>query len=287
MSQQAPHRVPPLQWHGGQHDLAGRIVARMPPHVHDIEPDAGGLAVLLARDPDGVSEVVNDLDGRLTNFWKVLRDEAMFAEFRRVVEAVPFSEAEWRAARDRGDVGGPPSDRAEMVRGAASFFVFCRQSLAGRMTGFAPRSRRRTRRGMNEQASAWTTAVAGLPAVPARLRRVVVLNRPALDVLCAEDGGSTLFDLDPPYLGETRSTPEIYRFEMSRDEHRELLEVIRGLRGQVMRSGYPSALDDDALVGWDRYVFDRPNHAASGVSKARATEVLWCHFGGDARIGPG
>src|SRR5436309_15774391 len=78
--------VPPLKWHGGKHYLAGRIEALMPPHTHYVEPYAGGLAVLIAKDPDGVSEVVNDLDGRLTNFWKVLQDEAMFAEFHRSEE---------------------------------------------------------------------------------------------------------------------------------------------------------------------------------------------------------
>src|SRR4051794_35706406 len=92
--------VPPLKWHGGKHYLAGRIVALMPPHTHYVEPYAGGLAVLLAKSPVGVSEVVNDVDGRLTNFWKVLQDEAMFAEFHRLVEAIPFSEVEWREARD-------------------------------------------------------------------------------------------------------------------------------------------------------------------------------------------
>ena len=61
-------------------------------------------------------------------------------------------------------------------------------------------SRNRTRRQMNEQASAWLTCVEGLPAVHARLKRVVVLNQPALEVIKREDGEKTLFYLDPPYL---------------------------------------------------------------------------------------
>jgi putative AlgH/UPF0301 family transcriptional regulator len=36
---------------------------------------------------------------------------------------------------------------------------------------------------MNEQASAWLTAVKGLPDVHARLKRVVILNHDALDVI--------------------------------------------------------------------------------------------------------
>lgn len=63
----------PLKWHGGKFYLAPKIVTLMPPHLHYVEPFAGGLAVLLAKDPEGVSEVINDLDGDLMNFWRVLQ----------------------------------------------------------------------------------------------------------------------------------------------------------------------------------------------------------------------
>jgi len=270
--------IPALKWHGGKHYLAGRIVDLMPPHTHYVEPYAGGLAVLLAKSPDAVSEVVNDVDGRLTNFWKVLQDEEMFSAFHRFVEAIPFSEVEWQEASKASAASRRPLGKDEMVRDAAAFFVLCRQSLAGRMKGFASLSRSRTRRNMNEQASAWITAVDGLPAVHARLRRVVVLCRPAIAVLRSEDSSDTLFYLDPPYLNETRSVPDVYGFEMSQADHRELLELIRGARGKIMLSGYPSDLYDSALSGWSRHTFDLPNNAAAGKSKARETEVLWCNF---------
>jgi DNA adenine methylase len=258
--------------------LAGRIVSLMPPHTHYVEPYAGGLAVLLAKNPEGVSEVVNDVDGRLTNFWKVMQDPAMFADFHRLVEAVPFSEVEWREARKESARFRESQSKGEMVRDATAFFVLCRQSLAGRMKGFASLSRTRTRRNMNEQASAWITALDGLPAVHARLRRVVVLCRPAIEVLRSEDSEDTLFYLDPPYMEETRSVPDVYGFEMKRADHCELLDLVRNLRGKVMLSGYPSDLYDASLADWSRHTFDLPNNAASGKSKARATEVLWCNF---------
>src|SRR5215472_11890453 len=94
----------PIKRHGGKSYLAAKIVALMPPHVTYVEPFAGGLAVLFAREPEdnslwlsphrdhaGVSEIVNDLDARLINFWRVLRNEETFTRFFRQIEAMPVS----------------------------------------------------------------------------------------------------------------------------------------------------------------------------------------------------
>lgn len=261
---------PPLKWHGGKHYLAARIVAMMPEHTHYVEPFAGGLSVLLAKDPEGVSEVVNDLDGQLTNFWRVLRGEDTFERLRRHLEATPFSEVEWHESLREGD--------DDSVEQAVRFFINCRQSLAGRMDHFAPLSRTRTRRGMNEQASAWLNAVEGLPAVHARLKRVVVLNRDAVAVIRQQDGADTLFYLDPPYLTETRASGDVYAHEMTADQHANLLSAITACKGRVMISGYPSELYDRRLRGWVRHEFAIPNQAAGGRQKRMMTEVLWCNF---------
>lgn len=167
----------PLKFHGGKSYLAKKIIALMPPrclkpnspdnddtgYIHYVEPFAGGLSVLLANDPEGISEVANDLDGDLTNFWSVLSDQhGAFQEWLRYLQATPFAEFVYRASLEN-------NADPDKVRRAAFFFVRCRQSLAGRMDTFAPTSRNRTRRGMNEQVSAWLNAVEGLPKVHERL----------------------------------------------------------------------------------------------------------------------
>src|SRR5262245_6909213 len=121
----------PLKWHGGKYYLASRIIDLMPRHIHYVEPFFGGGAVLLTRDPydqalwmpthKGVSAVVNDSNGRLVNFWRVLQDPEKFAAFRRRTEATPFARAEWDAA-DNHEYGTDP------IADAAAFFVACRQS---------------------------------------------------------------------------------------------------------------------------------------------------------------
>jgi DNA adenine methylase len=264
--------------------LAKRIIDLMPRHLHYVEPYAGGLAVLLAKDPDdsrhqwgtasgekGVSEVVNDTHTELTGFWRVLQNDRLFKMFERVVGAIPFSEVEW----DEASIVSPSP-----VDGAVRFFVRCRQSRAGKMNDFAPLSRNRTRRSMNEQASAWMTAVEGLPAVAARLKRVVILKDDAIRVIEAQDGAKTLFYCDPTYLHETRATNDDYAHEMSAEDHRELLETLAGIEGKFLLSGYRSTLYDDFAKanGWRREDFDLPNNAAAGKKKRRMIECVWMNY---------
>jgi DNA adenine methylase len=58
----------------------------------------------------------------------------------------------------------------------------------------------------------------------------------------------------------------------------EFQHTLRACKGKVMLSGYPSALYDRELSGWNRHAFDVPNHASGARAKGRETEVLWCNF---------
>jgi DNA adenine methylase len=261
----------PIKWHGGKQPLASRIVAMMPAHTTYVEPYAGGLAVLLAKLPDGVCEIVNDLDGNLTNFWTALREPALFKRLLRLAQATPFSEPAWR------ECGGQLAD-PDPARRAWAFLVYCRQSMGARMKDFAELSVTRTRRGMCEQSAAWLSAVDGLADVHARLKRVAILNRDALAVIEKYDSPDTLFYLDPPYLPEARATPDVYAHEMTFEEHKRLLELLASCRGKVILSGYASELYERQLRTWQRIDIERANSAAGGDVKRRMIERLWLNF---------
>lgn len=267
----------PLKWHGGKSYLAKQIVSLMPPHLTYCEPFAGGLSVLLAKDPEGISEVANDLNNHLAAFWGVLANPNMFETFRRHVEAMPIGERLWIEA---AEFLKQPATLDAQLEMAVAFFVVCRQSLAGRMESFGPLSRSRTRRGMNEQVSAWLTTVDGLPLVHQRLRRVAVLNRPAVKVINDLDHPETLFYCDPPYLKETHTATEVYRHEMSNDDHQELLNTLSRIKGKFILSGYPSELYDTFATrsGWTRIDIEIDNKAAGGETKRKMTECLWMNF---------
>lgn len=282
--------TPPLKWHGGKSYLADKIIALMPPRcknpnapapndggwLHYVEPFFGGGAVLLAMDPEGISEVVNDRNAALTNFWRVLQNKEAFADFQREVNAVPFSKVEFNGA----DQAFAPADP---IPSAVNFFIRCRQSYAGRMKEFPPLVRSRTRRGMQDHVSAWWGCVEGLPEVHERLKRIVVLNDDALSVIQKQDGPRTLFYLDPPYLHETRATTKEYGdHEMTAERHGELLELLgsKELQGRFLLSGYHSELYDDwaSACGWKCHEFKIDNKAAGGKTKRQMTECVWCNF---------
>jgi len=288
--------TPPLKWHGGKHDLATWIISLMSPRcknpnapapddpgwLHYVEAYAGGLAVLLANDPEGISEVVNDLNAELAHFWICLSDSGIFPDFVRQVEATPFSEELFHKANAKANNGiaRMPTSRA------VEFFIRCRQSLSGRMKGFAGITRTRTRRGMNEQVSAWLNAVDGLPTVHERLKRVLIRSKPALEIIRAEDGPRTLFYLDPPYLHETRATTGEYAHEMTKADHEALLIALNGIKGRFLLSGYHSTLYDDwALQSkFACHEMKINNHAAGGAKKRTMTECVWTNYatGGEA-----
>lgn len=279
----------PLKWHGGKAYMAKHIINLMPPRctnpnapapndpgwLHFVEPYFGGGQVMLALDPEGISEVANDLNEHLTNFWQVLQSVGKFDRFRKLCEATPFSEVEYqKASAQLHDL----SDDPEMA--AWIFFIRCRQSLAGRMQGFTGIARTRTRRGMNDGVSGWLSAVEGLPEVHARLKRVLILNRPALEVIKKHDGPRTLFYLDPPYLHETRATTGEYHHEMTEDQHKELLECLATIKGRFLLSGYRSYMYDyhSDCFNWKRHDFQIDNKASGAKEKRKMTECVWCNY---------
>lgn len=273
----------PLKIHGGKHYLATEIVALFPPrdtYRTYFEPYFGGGSVLLRHDPEGKSEIVNDMNSNLTTFWRVLQDESLFNVFLRRVANTPFSEKEFEAAQADLKAGIPDTlDRAW------AFFVVARQSMSGRNDSFAPVSTTRLRRGMCEQVSAWYSAVDGLKDVAGRMRRVLVLDGPAVRKIKKYDKAGVLMYLDPPYLvadsdgAKIRESADVYDHEMTLEQHVELLEALLELKhARVLLSGYPSKLYDTHLKRWRKKVFEIDNKASKKSTKDVKQETVWMNF---------
>lgn len=256
--------VPPLPYFGGKQRIAPQIVALLPKHDHYVEPFAGGLSVLLAKRPS-MCETVNDIDGELMTFWRVLRDQP--ADLERACALTPHSRAEFETAADR------PAYLADLEV-ARRVWVRLTQ---GRAYGMLPTGWRHhvDPNGTTASLPAYLSGYVGrMPAAAARLQGVSLEARPALDIIqrygrCSD----VLLYVDPPYVQSTRSGGSRYRFDMTEADHVDLVAALLDCTATVVLSGYESGLYTDRLGDWRRTEIQAGTGQGS-IWKDR-TEVLW------------
>lgn len=257
---------PPVKWHGGKHYMVHRILGLLPEHATYVEPFGGAASVLLNKDPSPV-EVYNDLDGRITRLFRVLRDHG--EELRHLLQLTPYDELEWMECE---------TSSLDDVEAARRDFVRWRQSIGGRGDSFSV-SLHRVRRGMSDNVSGYLSAIdEQLPLITARLRRVEILCRPAVTVIQQFDAPQTCVYCDPPYVTSSVSTPCAYEYEMTDEEHRQLATVLKGCKSKVLLSGYQCQLYDELYGDWRKVEFDMPNNSAIGKEKKRRIETVWMNW---------
>lgn len=257
-------------WYGGKFSHLDWLLPLLPDAHHYCEPFSGSAAVLLNRAPSPV-ETYNDIDGEVVNFFRVLRDQG--AELERAVALTPFSREEFHKA-----VTAPTLGVNELER-ARRFFVRARQARTGlaqtATLGRWANCKDTSRAGMAGVVSRWLGGIDGLGEISARILRVQIENRPALDVIRLYDSPGTLFYCDPPYLHDTRGDSKAYGFEMTEGEHVSLAATLNRVQGKVALSGYRNDLMDRLFDGWRR--FDAAPKLCHSIKKARQ-ECLWMNY---------
>lgn len=260
---------PVVRYHGGKFRLAPWIISHFPPHRIYTEAFGGAAGVLIQK-PRCHGEVYNDLDGDVCNLFEVIRDPVLRDRLVHDLVMTPYARAEfdraWLPAAD-------PVERARRLVVRAMMGFGSAGATKG-STGF----RIDTKREYETAQHIWAMYPANLAAVGARLQGVLVENRPAIEVIQGHDSPETLHYVDPPYLHHTRNKRSraeggSYKHELTDDDHLELLAALRGVTGMVVLSGYPNALYDDNLPGWERR--STSARISAGRGSGIKDEVLW------------
>ena len=261
--------APALRYHGAKFRLAPWVMQFFPEHKAYVEPFGGAAGVLLQK-PRAYAEVYNDLDDDIANFFRVLRDPGQSACLLELLQLTPYARAEFELAYENSN---NPIERARRTAVRACMGFGSAGATKG-VTGF----RIDTARPYGTAQHLWTRYPGQLAAVIERLQGVLIENRPAIEVMRQHDAVDTLHFVDPPYVLATRvlqgaGNKGYYRHEMSDEQHLELLETVKGLQGMVVLSGYPSALYEQELAGWQLHT------TAARISAGRGTalrdECVW------------
>ena len=262
-------RRPPCRYHGSKHTIGPWIIGHLPgDHDTYVEPYCGMANVLFLKERSLI-EAVNDLNGDVVNFFRVLRERP--EELIRAIDLTPFAFEEWQLSYK-------PAVRP--LEQARRFYVRSFLSIAGPTSSSVNPGFRRQKKfsrgkdgGKTMTSAAMTFAdVEHLWTIARRLKGVTIESEDALRLMRRYDLERTLFYVDPPYYPETRvfGARSAYSHEMEHGDHVELLGVLKGLKGMVALSGYRCELYDDELVEWTRY--DRSFRVNGSGSRV---ESLW------------
>ena len=100
-----------------------------------------------------------------------------------------------------------------------------------------------------------------------------ITSMPAGALLDKYDRPDHLFYLDPPYIKSARRDPkDIYQFEMTDNDHEQLLKQITTMMAMVVISGYDNDLYQDYLSEWNSCSIEVMTHAGP------ATETIWYNY---------
>lgn len=258
---------PPFAYFGGKSTMARAIANLLPPHRNYLEPFAGSLAVLFAKRPT-VNEIVNDVDGDIVTFFRVLRDRP--EDLERACALTPYARDEYYASAE------PATDDLERARR-----FWCRVNQSFLKTGATGTGWSVTVARTQSPPSSVLARIGRFRDCAARLMGVSIENCDAVELIARATDDTAIY-ADPPYLAETRSSRSRsggdYQHDMLReDDHRRLAEVLTATPAAVIVSGYPSALYTDLYAGW--YRLEIPTRAASSNAnrsdRGARTEVLW------------
>ena len=257
-------------WYGGKFSHLGFLTPLLPHEAgHFCDVYGGSAAVLMNVGPYPV-ETYNDIDSELVNFFRMLRNQQ--AELIKAIGLTPFSREELMLACR------PESGLSALER-ARRFYIRARQTR----TGLAQTSSEgrwahcvlTSRAGMSGAVSRWLGSVEGLAEIAQRLQRVQIENAPALEVIARYDTDETLFYVDPPYVHASRGDASAYGYEMTDDDHAELSDVLHGIRGRAVVSGYRTDLYDRLFSDWRRV--DAPVRLCHSTRTPRR-ESAWLNF---------
>jgi len=233
-------------------------------HKCYVEVFGGAGHVLFNKEPSKI-EIYNDIDEDLVNFFRVIRDDEKFKVFREKIELIPYSRVEfefYKSFEPKDDV-----DRA------IKFFVLVRQSFSSNMGTWSYGIKK-------NQAKAYFNAIQDLDRLKQRIRNVQVECKDFRDVLKRYDSEETLFYCDPPYVHSTRKSVRDYgEYEMTDEDHKDLVEMLLRVKGKVMLSGYRNEIYEVLeKAGWERRDYEvylcADNQRLRGERDKRV-ESLW------------
>ena len=253
-----------LPYYGGKSPGYGTgpwIASHLPQGKTYVEAFAGMAGVLLSRPPI-TTEVLNDADGHLVNWWKMVRDKPK--EMNDLVAKTPISRQIYNESHDAlmsGELDDDP------LRRALAYHVCIQQ---GFVKGLGRKGWGATYVDKGGKKHAFNKE--HIPSLAKRMRNVYLECCAAEKIIKNSSPYKDLvLYLDPPYVSANTGGYLHKEFDVAK-----LTELVKKCKGFVAISGYGEEWDH--LEGWHRHEYKtigRTNWGKKSAQEKERIEVLW------------
>lgn len=234
----------PITYYGGKQKLASVIIELIPPHTLYAEPFSGGAAVFFSKRPSAV-EVLNDLNGELINFYRVIKNQfdELIAEINDTLHSRRLHKHAWVIYSN--------PELFDPVKRAWAVWILSSQGFSGKLDNVwgydisADSTSRKIYFNKTEFTEAYNR----------RLEKVQLEHADALYIIRSRDSKESFFYCDPPYFNSNMGH---YKGYMKKD-FEDLLQLLSTIEGKFLLSSYPSKLLEEYTLkyGWSTLTFEQ------------------------------
>lgn len=255
-----------LMYPGGKWRIAPQLVLLIPEHHTYLEPFFGSGAVFFQKEPSAI-ETINDLDNDVVNLFTCIREHP--EDLAKCIDLTPYARSVYEQAWEE------KIEEMDNIQRAANFLIRCWQSFNFRTSKKVGWKSDVAGRESMYTLKNWNNLPNTIFQVANRLKNVQIEHQDAITLIERYNYPNVFMYIDPPYLHETRleTNHHQYIYEMTKDDHIRLLNLLKNSKAKVMISGYDSPLYNQMLEGWQTSIFN-----GRAGSSGKRIEKVWMNY---------
>lgn len=269
-----------LNWIGGKSLSAKKISGLIPEHFCYVETNGGAMWVFFEKERSKV-EIVNDINGELINFWKIIQRQS--SDFIERGKYEMYSRELFTDYYVDFDAG-IHYDLTNLER-AFRFFCMIKEAFSSKWHAGWGYGKSRN------QADAFFNEFKIIDQIAERLKHCQIDNKDFQSVIEDYDGEETLYFCDPPYINADvaeqyfKSTDQKKNLTFTLHDHQRLYNTLSKIKGKFILT------IDDAPFIRERYCVGEPGDngfwwqenivhysSAAGPDRRHATELIITNY---------
>jgi DNA adenine methylase len=258
---------------GGKFYMLNKLLKLIPAHRIYVEVFGGSAKLLLNKEPAKI-EVYNDLDRRIANLFYTTTFK--FNEFEEMVNRLIYSREIYNEIVN--DINNAVVEELGDVELAVKSYFKLHSTFSGQLSSKSWRTtftKPLSREFFNN--------IDKLTLIHERLKNVIIECLDFRKLLKKyKDVEDAFIYVDPPYVG----VPDYYGIKFTEQEHKDMLSLLKEVKGRWLLSGYANPLYDEELKDFYRVEITQPKHSYAltettkpkGNIKPLGTEILWANY---------